>query len=346
MEVMFTPVATNTGASTLNISALGDLNLLSVSGDPLLAGELVAGQTYRATYNGTNLRLNAITKRYADNLALNTALPAQVLGFLRSQGPNTASFGTQHTGYAHDEVRGADIPSTGTINLQTATGNLVHVTGTTAITAVTLNSGAEREVIFDGILTLTNSANLILPTAANITTAVGDAATFRGEPAGAVRVTKYQPANGRALAVAPLGDHEVVVNNGAGLGSTNSAIRRFGTLQSSVGTAITYASSATLGDSFTVNETGIYAITYVDLETTGSGFGISVNSNQLTTGASNITATTRVAFARPTGGAAASTTAVVKLTSGDVVRAHAAPGGTYTNSAADNAFRIKKIGGL
>jgi hypothetical protein len=74
-----------------------------------------------------------------------------------------------------NEAVGTPIASASTINLTTATGNLVHITGTTAITAVTLGAGMRREVIFDGILTLTHHAtNNNLPGGANITTAAGD----------------------------------------------------------------------------------------------------------------------------------------------------------------------------
>lgn len=95
-----------------------------------------------------------------------------------------------------NEKYGTDIASAGTINLTNATGNYFHVTGTTAITAITLAQGAERTVVFDGALTLTNGASLILPGAANITTAAGDSAVFRGEAAGVVRCVSYLPASG------------------------------------------------------------------------------------------------------------------------------------------------------
>jgi len=76
-------------------------------------------------------------------------------------------------------VKGADIASASTLDLTAATGNAVHVTGTTTITAVTLGSGMWRLVIFDGALTLTHHAtNNNLPGAANITTAAGDRALY------------------------------------------------------------------------------------------------------------------------------------------------------------------------
>lgn len=88
-------------------------------------------------------------------------------------------------------THGADVASAGTINLGAATGNLVDVTGTTAITAVTLPDGNETLVRFTGALTLTHGASLVLPGAANITTVAGDFALFRGYAAGVVRCVCY-----------------------------------------------------------------------------------------------------------------------------------------------------------
>jgi hypothetical protein len=98
-----------------------------------------------------------------------------------------------------NEAQGSNIASASTINLTTATGNYVHITGTTTITAITLAQGAERTIVFDGALTFTNGASLILPSGANITTAAGDTAIVRGEAAGVVRCINYTRANGLAV---------------------------------------------------------------------------------------------------------------------------------------------------
>lgn len=98
-----------------------------------------------------------------------------------------------------NEAQATDIASAATIDLDSATGNLVDVTGTTTITAITLSQGLERVVRFTGALTLTNGASLVLPGAANITTAAGDFAVFRGYASGVVRCVVYQKS-----AVAPV----------------------------------------------------------------------------------------------------------------------------------------------
>lgn len=107
---------------------------------------------------------------------------------------------------AINELKGANIASAATVNLDTATGNLVHITGTTTITSITLASGAERTVVFDGALTLThNATTLILPGAANITTAAGDCMKVRGDGSGNVRVVSYTKASGASVVASPAG---------------------------------------------------------------------------------------------------------------------------------------------
>lgn len=140
--------------------------------------------------NGDNSLLLATTA-FAQQLAFQTALPAQSLGFLISNG-TTASFSVTFTGFAVNEVKGADIASAATINLTTATGNLVHITGTTGITAITIPVGAERTLIFDGILTMTAGGALLLPGGvASIVTAVNDRMIVRGDTAGAVVIGHF-----------------------------------------------------------------------------------------------------------------------------------------------------------
>lgn len=104
-----------------------------------------------------------------------------------------------------NEAKGADIASSGTTNIGAATGNYVNITGVTTITAFdTVQAGTRRELNFNGILTLTyNATSLILPTAANITTAAGDTATFISLGSGNWICTKYQRANGAALTGSP-----------------------------------------------------------------------------------------------------------------------------------------------
>ena len=111
-------------------------------------------------------------------------------------GGGTMTGGLTFSGARVNEAKGADVASSATIDLDGATGNLVDVTGTTAITAITLSAGRESVVRFTGVLTLTNGANLVLPGGSNITTAAGDFAVFRGYASGVVRCVSYSKATG------------------------------------------------------------------------------------------------------------------------------------------------------
>lgn len=124
----------------------------------------------------------------------------QIQNELIADGAVTAAKLASPLGGPVNESQGADVASASTINLTTATGNYVNITGTTAITAITLAQGAFRTVKFAAALTLTNGASLILPGGANITTAAGDTAMFIGEAAGVVRCVQYQAASGKPVA--------------------------------------------------------------------------------------------------------------------------------------------------
>ena len=113
----------------------------------------------------------------------------------------------------------------------------------------------------------------------------------------------------------------VTVTTPTGYGSSNTRIVKYGATRLSTGTTITYTSSATNGDSFTINEDGLYMLSLVD---SGSGtvLGFSVNSTQLSTDIDSITAADRIALA-----SAGNTNTICVATpyyfaAGDVVRAH------------------------
>lgn len=160
-SVLFT--ATNTTTTpTANVSSLGAKNIKKSIGNTKVnpaIGDIQSGSAGNLFYDGTDLILMA---------------------------PRSYS-------------QGADIASASTVNLDTATGDYVHITGTTSITAMTLAQGQRREVVFDGVLTLTNGASLILDSGANIITAAGDKAVFRGEASGVVRMMQFTPVSGKSL---------------------------------------------------------------------------------------------------------------------------------------------------
>lgn len=247
--------------------------------------------------------------------------------------------------YVRATNKGADIASAATINLDAATGELVHVTGTTTITAVTLASGRRVEVVFDGALTLTHhSTNNNLPGAANITTAAGDRAVYWGDGS-TVRCVSYVKASGQV--VSGVGDHEIVVHTGNGYGSTNTKIRRFTTTMTSTGTAITYADSAANGGSFTINEAGLYSLHYSDQSTSSNvNAGVSLNSSQLTTAIKSINIADRTMVQTlDTANQPYVVSRVVKLSANDVIRVHT-EGANIDGTGNTTLFAIRKVGAV
>ena len=106
-------------------------------------------------------------------------------------------------------TKGSDISSATSLSLGTD-GNAFDVTGTTTITSIgTQGIGSHITLHFDGALTFTHhSTNLILPGAANITTAAGDIAVMYEYASADWRCVSYTTAS-----LAPAG----VANNAVGL---------------------------------------------------------------------------------------------------------------------------------
>lgn len=110
---------------------------------------------------------------------------------------------------ANDAIhtKGSNIASATTTDLSAATGDYVHITGTTTITGFgTAAAGVQRTLVFDAALNLThNATSLILPGATSLTTAAGDTAIFRSEGSGNWRCIEYQDSAGQNLYSADAG---------------------------------------------------------------------------------------------------------------------------------------------
>lgn len=121
------------------------------------------------------------------------------------------------------------------------------------------------------------------------------------------------------------GDFSLKLEVGNGHGSTNTVIRRFtNTISNTITAYATYADSAGNGGSVTILVAGWYYIAYEDLYSTNdASFGVSVNSNQLTTNILSITNANRITLTSSAAANRPAFCAVLKyLNIGDVVRAH------------------------
>lgn len=98
------------------------------------------------------------------------------------------------------DSKGSDIASATTIDVPSS-GKYFVVTGTTTIAGISDDWNGRSVILkFSGILQLTHSASLILPTSANITTAAGDCLMAVNESTGVWRVVAYMRASGVPLA--------------------------------------------------------------------------------------------------------------------------------------------------
>lgn len=137
---------------------------------------------------------------------------------------------------------------------------------------------------------------------------------------------------------------EVWVQTGNGRGSTNTPIRRFTTTTTNLGSAITYADSATLGATFTINEAGLYSINYAEAGAAAGAFGISLNTANVTTVFTSLADGTRVinGYSNDTN-ISNSVSGLLRLAVSDVIRPHT--DASFDDTEANNTMlRIIKVG--
>jgi hypothetical protein len=134
----------------------------------------------------------------------------------------------------------------------------------------------------------------------------------------------------------------VRVNTANGYGSTNTSIRRFTNVVNNVGTDITYADSATLGATFTINTAGVYSVSYVDNFGSVSNVGITINSTQLSTDIGAVSVGDRLAISTsPNVNHSVSTSAIFYATATSIIRAHT--DGSATGLAGRQHFTIARV---
>ncbi len=165
--VILKPANAITGASTINVNALGVKTIKTQDGSDTTANAMVANGIFILVYDGTNFILTN---------------PAISGNFLLAKGTAVAAAATTDIGAANSDY--------------------VEISGTTTITGFSTSTGRNHVWLkFQSALTLThNATSLILPGAANITTAAGDVAEFVRVTGGNWQCLGYHPASGKPVA--------------------------------------------------------------------------------------------------------------------------------------------------
>jgi hypothetical protein len=143
-------------------------------------------------YNRANLITESATL-FPDNNTQEIS-PADLRQWLED---GTTSFVTQKDKSTLEnaifENQGSTLASAATVDLNTATGNYLQISGTATINSFgTCPAGARFVLMFQGIATLTyNATSLIIPGLANKTTAAGDCCLIVSEGSGNWRIVGY-----------------------------------------------------------------------------------------------------------------------------------------------------------
>lgn len=144
---------------------------------------------------------------------------------------------------------------------------------------------------------------------------------------------------------APLSTSIVYVYGIAGVGTdSNNKIGRYSNTAVNTGSDITYASSVTAGDTFTINTTGWYAITTTVSYGTGANrYGVTVNQADLTAFVSAVSQAELVLITIASNATSQTASSIVrKFTANDIIRLNLSTGTTYGNTLLE-FFYITRI---
>lgn len=201
--VSFVANHANTGAATLNIDSVGAKAIRKGADAAVASGDILQNAHYIVQYDASaNSAAGAWLILNPDTAAAITAGVAagSIANVVEDTTPQLGGFLDANGNYIQCE-KGGDIASASPLVIDTD-GDYFDVTGTTNFAAMTVAADRQFTLQFDGILTMTHGASLVLPGAANITTAAGDVAVFQSTAANTVQCVSYTKADGTAV-VAP-----------------------------------------------------------------------------------------------------------------------------------------------
>jgi hypothetical protein len=133
-------------------------------------------------------------------------------------------------------------------------------------------------------------------------------------------------------------DSAIRLSGGNGYGSSNTNVRRFTSVIDSLGSAITYSDSATLGASFTINESGVYFMSFSE-STPSAASNLAITKNATTV--LNDSSVLAKGYTSAPNTPQDSISASAFLVKGDIIRA-CGNGGNGTDGLV--SFSISKVG--
>lgn len=339
-----TPNAVGIGTVTPTSLVIGSTSILDISGSAGNGGNLLLHNTSNATtelslfaanngffidFTGQTTAANNSLSFRTNNTAASNAVDFVALK-LGSTGKNT--IGPAAGAVSHDLNGSLNFNTTETIAAgfngiyRSATNTLVVATNaatrvtitTTEITSTLVQIGPSGSVSAP-TYSFTGSTGTGMYSSASNTLAF----TTNGTLAATVSSAQLWSFPGGISST--FVNSSVKTNTGNGTGSTNTGVRRF-TNNATVGSDITYADSATLGATFTINTTGLYAISYLD-RTTGTITSFNLTKNDasgLVGGASNLSNGQLLGQAStPAANTLVTVSGLFFLSSGDVIRCYA-----------------------
>lgn len=231
-----------------------------------------------------------------------------------------------------------------------ASGNLTCASITNASTTASASAGNNTIVLRDGsgnfaagTITAALTGNASTATALAANPAACGAGDFVTDIAADGTLTCDTPAGGGAIAKSQI---RLSGRNGyGGSSSGDTKILNFSSVIENVGTAITYtARTTTAGDFFTINEDGVYAISYFDAFSASEFAAISLNSSNTSANshalpAAEILGLTLVSAAN----ISTPVSATAYLESGDIIRVQTTNQGVHGVGVNMTWFTIVKV---
>jgi len=287
--------------------------------------------------NGSNVAIGVAMSSEAtiDNVGAMTLNNDSVIGkLLTGFTPGAGTVAATDT--ILEAIQKLDANDVSALSAALTSGNIFVGNGSNLATGVSMSG--EASIDNAGAVTLLNSAVI----GKVITGFVSGAGTVA---AADTLLEAIEKLNGNIALLAAPGAESLIMQGGAGFGSTATMIREFATtVEDNTGTLISFTNDATNSFVLTAEDTCLLTVSYSEFDGTVNvdvQVGLSLNNTQVTTAVGSITNADRVAFAQPlrngsgaAGGGHVSWTGIVTV--GDDIRPHT--NGNWDGAAAQIHF--------